>query len=152
MQYEIGVHLNSEGNFIPYNDVMREILLEELEVGENYVFKVVKVKDKKWRTLLQNNALWLYFTKLAKALNDAGLDMRRMLRPEIDIPWNKDSIHDHLWIGLQEAMTNKTSTKKLETHEVSQVYDVLNRHLVEKHNVSLAFPSMDSQMNEYDNR
>lgn len=42
--------------------------------------------DKRERTLTQNRAIHLWFTMLADALNDAGLDMRTVLKPEIEIP------------------------------------------------------------------
>lgn len=93
------------------------------------------------RTKLQNKAMWKYFEILANSLNDAGLDMRKTLKPEIDIPWNKDSIHDHLWIPIQEAMTGKESTTEMDTKTPSKVYEVLNRHLGEKFGISVEWPS-----------
>lgn len=39
------------------------------------------------RTDKQNRALHLYFQWVADSLNDAGLDLRAVLKPEVEIPW-----------------------------------------------------------------
>ena len=94
------------------------------------------------RTAQQNKALWLFFEMLAEALNDAGLDQRTVLKPGIDIPWNKDSVHDQLWIPIQKALTGTDSTTELSTVDPSDVYEVLNRHLASKLGVHVDFPSI----------
>jgi hypothetical protein len=101
---------------------------------------VSKEYDK--RTITQNRAMWKYFEMLAESLNDAGLDMRKTLKPEIEIPWTKNSIHDHLWVPIQEAITGKESTTDINTVEPSQVYEVLNRHLAEKFGITVEWPSI----------
>lgn len=89
----------------------------------------------------QNKAMWKYFELLAKELNDSGLEMRKVLKPEIEIPWTKQSIHDHLWMPIQKAMMNKTSTTELDTSDPSEVYNVLSRHLSQTFGISVEFPS-----------
>lgn len=93
------------------------------------------------RTLSQNAALHKYCQDVANELNEAGLDMRKVLKPGISIPWNQNSVKRHLWRPIQEAMFDKLSTTKLETKEVSEVYEVLNRHMAEKFGISVEFPS-----------
>jgi len=85
--------------------------------------------------------MWKYFELLAIALNDAGLDQRAVLKPSIEIPWTKHSIHDQLWCPIQGAMTGEESTTKLSTTEISDVYEVLNRHTAGKLGVSVEWPS-----------
>lgn len=89
----------------------------------------------------QQNSLWLYYERLAEALNDAGYDVKKTLKPEIEIPWNKQLIHDLLWLPVQEAMTGKKSTTELNKLEPSDIYLVLDRHLQEKLGISVPFPS-----------
>ena len=38
---------------------------------------------------------------IANALNDAGLDMKKVLKPEIDIPWNTATVKEYLWRPVQ---------------------------------------------------
>lgn len=106
------------------------------------------VLSKEQRTLTQNKALHKYFELLAEALNDAGLDMKTVLKPEIDIPWTKESVKKHLWKPIQEAMLDEVSTTKLDTKDPSKVYMVLDRHLNEKLGVSVPWPSNESMIDE----
>ena len=92
------------------------------------------------RTNLQNRALHKYCEMLADALNAAGLDMKKTLKPEVDIPWNKDMVKEHLWKPIQEIVLDKKSTADLDTSEPSKVYDVLDRHLGEKFGIHVPWP------------
>ena len=97
------------------------------------------------RTLQQNKSVWLFFTMLAQELNDSGYDQRKVLKPSIAIPWSKDSIHQMLWLPVQEAMFGTDSTTELTSDQIDKVYDVLNRHLGEITGVSVEFPSQDAK-------
>ena len=48
------------------------------------------------RTLTQNKAIHKYFELLSEGLNDAGLDMKKVLKPSVDIDWTPDMIKTHL--------------------------------------------------------
>lgn len=98
----------------------------------------------KQRTDKQNRSLHLYFTQLAEILNDAGLDMRKTLKPEIEIPWSGKSIKEYLWRPIMKAQLNKESTTELTTKEIDEVFDVINRLLGEKFGLHIDFPSIES--------
>jgi len=98
------------------------------------------------RTIKQNRALHLWFEFLAAALNDAGLDQRTVLKPEVEIPWTPEAVKEQLWRPIQVAMLQKKSTTDLETPEVSKVEEVLVRHLVKSFGQFFNppdFPSID---------
>ncbi len=95
------------------------------------------------RTSQQNRAMHKYFRLLAEELNDAGYDMKSTLNEDREIPWTEENVKNHLWRPIQEAMLSKESTMDLETKEVNQVYEVLNRHLGEKLGISVMFPVED---------
>lgn len=104
----------------------------------------VKLKKAKKpnRTLKQNAALHKFCEMLAEQLNDAGLDMRKVMKPDVDIPWSMLTAKEHLWRPVQKAMTDKTSTTEADTAEYSEIYSVLMRHLSEKFNgVYVPWPS-----------
>jgi len=86
----------------------------------------------KQRTLTQNRALHLFCQWLADTLNDAGYDMRRTLREDVDMPWTQTSVKEHLWRPIQRAMTDKKSTKDITTVEPTAIHEVLSRHLGER--------------------
>ncbi len=91
-------------------------------------FELLIGKDKK-RTSKQNSALWLYFQQLADLLNSSGLDMKKVLKPAVDIEWTKETIHDYIWIPIQRELYGKNSTRDLEKHELDQILETINRHL-----------------------
>ena len=90
----------------------------------------------------------LYFTQLAEALNDAGLDMRKTLKPSIEIPWSSKSIKEYLWRPIMKAQCGKESTTELTTKEIDQIFDVINRHLSEKFGLFVEWPSLESLINK----
>lgn len=97
------------------------------------------------RTLLQNKAMYKYFSLLAKALADAGLDAKKTLKPEVSIPWTPEMCKDLLWRPIQIAMTGKHSTTELDTVEPSQIHAVLDLHMGEKFGIHVPFPSEENQ-------
>lgn len=98
------------------------------------------------RTLTQNAALHLYFTLIATTLNDLGLDMRKVLKPGVDIPWSSTTVKNYLWRPIQKAQLGKTSTTELSTVDIDKVFDTLNRHLGEKFGVHEDWPSIETLM------
>lgn len=102
--------------------------------------------EEKQRTDSQNKALHLFFTQLAEELNSAGLDMRKTLKPDVDIPWSGRTIKEYLWRPIMTAQTGKSSTTELTTKEIDLVFDTINRHLGEKLGIHLDFPSIESLM------
>ena len=110
----------------------------------HYLEIVIKRKAGQ-RTDQQRKAIEVYCRELAQALNDAGLDQRAVLakmREGVEIPWGQESVKDTLWRRVQIALTGKESTAKLNTDEVSKVYDTLNRWLGQTLGVSVPFPCM----------
>ena len=96
------------------------------------------------RTEQQNKALHLLFQMLADELNDAGLDMRKTLKPEIEISWNPTSVKEYLWRPIQKVMTRKESTTDLNSHEIDMIFGVLNRHLGQRFGITTIFPSVET--------
>jgi len=107
--------------------------------------------DKK-RTHQQNKALHLFFTMLAETLNNAGLDMRKTLKPEIEIPWSSATIKEYLWRPIQVSQLHKESTTDLTTKEIDIVYNTIARHLSEKFGVIQDFPSIESIIIKQNNK
>ena len=103
-------------------------------------------KSEKPRTLKQNRALHLMFTQLAQDLNDSGLDMRKTLKPGIDIPWSGKTIKEYLWRPIMKAQLGKESTTEMTTKDIDRVFETIARHLGLKFGIQLEFPSIESLM------
>lgn len=95
------------------------------------------------RTSKQNNSLHKYCELVAKALNDAGLDIEKVITQyEIGIPWTKMSVKELLWKTIQKSMFDKDSTRKLSrVEEINEIFEVLNRFLAKLGIESIPFPS-----------
>ena len=104
--------------------------------------KVIEQTHPKQRTPSQNNALWLFYEMLAKSLNDAGLDMRIVLKPSYQIRWTKENIHDNLWIPIQKYLYGTNSTTFLKKQEqIDKIHETIMQGLGEKFGVEyIPFP------------
>lgn len=94
----------------------------------------------KQRSAKQNSAMHVYLKMLSEALNNAGLDMRRVLKPSVDIPWTQQSAKDYLWRPIQKVMTGHKSSSKPKRGEYIEIYETLNRHTAEKFEISIPWP------------
>lgn len=99
-------------------------------------------------TKLQNKAMHLWFTQLAKTLNDEGIDMRALISPGIDIFWSAYTIKEHLWKPTEKAYLGKDSTQDLTTKEVTEIYDIINKVLGERVGIHIPFPSIENLITE----
>jgi hypothetical protein len=83
----------------------------------------------KQRTLTQNRALHLWLGMLADQLNASGMDMRKTLRHDVELPWSVETCKEFLWRPIQEAVLRKESTTEANRIEYSQVFEVLAHHM-----------------------
>jgi hypothetical protein len=100
-------------------------------------YLIASYRTGKQRTLTQNNALHLFCQMLADQLNASGLDMRKVMKPEVEIPWDMNSVKRCLWKPLQQAMLNKESTTEADRIEYSLVHEVLGRHLAKTQGINI---------------
>jgi hypothetical protein len=112
--------------------------LRELYADKKYI--QVKWTIGKAITNPQRNSVYLYCDLLAKELNGQGLDMVKTLS-DVEIPWSKESAKKHIWAKVQNAKFGNVSINDLKTSEVSQIYDVINRHLSNTFGVYVPFPT-----------
>ncbi len=102
------------------------------------------------RTKRQNDALHLYLSKVATALNDAGYSIQDVLSNfTMELDWTPNSVKEILWRQPMKSMLHKDSTTDMTTKEIDQIYLVLNRFLGEKlHMESIPFPSIEELMHQ----
>ena len=135
-----------------------EIIVNSAHSKELFVAQMAKLYDEhkylrltmktgKQRSNLQNSSLHLYLSHLSEALNDAGYDMKKTLKQEVDIPWDAKGVNakEFLWRPIQKALTKKDSTTKPTAKDYVYIYEVLSRHLVEKLGVNVPWPNKDKK-------
>ncbi len=145
---DLGVIYEGNGVFKGMDSTQMLEMDHYLEKGVTYRIKPVRSKPKMLRTIIQNSSMHLYFRNVSKALNDAGYDMMKFFTPGAEVPWDKDgkNFKELVWRKIQVAHTKKESTAKLETKEVSEVYEILSRHLAKTRGITEPFPSQFTLM------
>ena len=99
------------------------------------------------RTPTQNNCIHEYCQRVADALNEAGLEQvvtSPVLSKPMEIPWSKVSVKLLLWHTVQLAKTNKESSTDLSTTEVSDIYDIIHRHLAQSFGLQVEWPTYEN--------
>lgn len=87
-----------------------------------------------------------WFELVAAELRVSGIDMRKALAKDIEIPATPELVKECIWRVTQNAMFSKESTTELTTKQVIEVYEVLNKHLGETLHIHVPFPSLDELM------
>jgi len=123
------------GMYAPYGDESKAAL-KDIPLGQVLTAKVAKKSDSQ-RTKSQNSAIHLWLQQVADTLNDAGLDMKTVLKEEVEIPWTRESAKNHLWRPIQIIMQDKESTADANRKDYTEVYEVIARHLQQKHGISV---------------
>tara|TARA_R110002072_G_scaffold157248_3_gene307877 strand:+ start:10427 stop:10864 length:438 start_codon:yes stop_codon:yes gene_type:complete len=98
------------------------------------------------RTRAQQGAMELYFKNAAEELNDAGVYQEinsKFFKKTLTIPWTKYS-YKEFWRSVQMAMFGIKSTKDLPAGDVSKVYDVINKAMIERAGIHIPFPQKEN--------
>jgi len=88
----------------------------------------------------QFKALHVWCREVADYLNECGMDMKKVLKPEVSIDWTTWSVKEYLYKPILKAMSGKESTKDQDTVEPSKVADTIARHLADKELVLPLWP------------
>ena len=88
----------------------------------------------------QANALHLMFREVANALNDAGFGQPHPFNTDIQIPYTEESVKTLFFQPIIKAMFDKTSTRKLDTKELSEASNYMLNAVAENSGVVIDFP------------
>lgn len=106
--------------------------------------------QEKKRTIQQNKALHKYFTDLAQALTEHGVDQKLFIEKlqGWSVPITADFLKQ-IWKLKQQKMYGTNTTTKLTTTQVDEVYDTVNQFTAQEFGVSCAFPSIAELQAKY---
>jgi hypothetical protein len=124
-------------------------------VISNFIYDLIKsgVKDieiKKYiktRTNQQNRALHLYWSLLAKALNDEGCTYTS--KHGIELMFTAFKIESD-WREIMLEMYGITTTTELTSEMINKIYDCMNLDYSQNYGVHQEFPNLQSLMNKVD--
>lgn len=152
--YEIGLEYMGNGLFKAYTPLMSEECDKEFDLHQVIIVSVQNHKEQKIRTILQNKSLHLYLNKVSELLISQGVDMRYVLekmKTGFYFSPTMPVLKECVWKPIQKALTGKESTTKLDTKEVSEIYEHMNRFTAENFGIGVPFPDRYSQsMENYD--
>jgi len=103
------------------------------------------------RTTQQNRALHKSYELIANELNGMGLDMRKVLKPNVEIPFTSHAVKEYLFKPIIKALYGYTSTTQLEKlEEVDHAYEVMMRYLMQNHGMPyVEFPNDPERISNY---
>lgn len=135
-------HIDSDMSLETTIKLMREWWAQGIEFEAH-------ITNEKEKTEAQRSALHVWCRQLAKAFNDAGLDMRAVLREDAEIPWTEHSVKENIYKPVLKALTGKKSTEDQNTTDPSQVRDVICRHLANNEaTAGLEIPPWPTRFNQ----
>ena len=145
MKVEIALKYEN-GQFIPYNHIMADYYAESLKDGDWLSGECTVSNRRGLRTKLQNSSLWLFCTKMAKGLNDAGYDMRAFFDEGYFISWSQNSVKEHIWNKISMAMFDTEKSSTLDTGQFCDVGEEMGRRIAQSKGVSIPWPSRNELM------
>jgi len=98
------------------------------------------------RTIQQNRALHLYCKQIADELNKKNIGVTAVLKPEVS--FSMITVKEQLYKPILAALRGKNSTRQMNSKEMNEVYDVMNKVLGERFGIHIPFPSVDEMLIE----
>lgn len=94
------------------------------------------------RSSLQNRALHLFFTQVAKELNDNGIAFvyTGLKGMELETQWTPELFKQMTWKPLQKAMFGTESTRQLKRNQIDPIFEVINKFFAER-GIIVQFPN-----------
>ena len=139
----------SEGWTVNSKTSLANFQLKAAAVFEKHGYVMFKYSTGRQRTNAQNDSIHLFCRMIADAANGAGYEMKigsPLLSFNVEVPWTQESVKERIWRPVQTAKyPDRKSTTKLERGEVSEIADVIIRHLGETKGLIISFPSIESK-------
>ncbi len=108
----------------------------------------------KQRSERQNRAIHLYLTHVAEALDREGHTLQDLVKKitKVEIKLTMYNLKEVVWREIQKAQLGKESTTFLTKHEVTEVYDVMNKWLGTYFQLHIPFPSLEEGQQDKDGK
>jgi len=101
------------------------------------------------RTSQQNRAIHKHCELVAKEAQDTGITFTEFIRrrPQLEMYWTLERVKS-LWQEAAFHMYGTRKTSRLQTEQVTVVYDVVNKALGEIMGFNVPFPSLEEIKSE----
>ena len=139
----------SEGWTVNSQTSFDNFQLRSAEVFKKHGYVIFKYSTGKQRTSIQNDSIHLFCRQIADACNDSGYEMvisSAILKSDLYVPWSQSSVKERIWRTVQVAKyPARKSTTQLERKEVSEIAEIITRHLGENKGLHVPFPSQENK-------
>ncbi len=89
----------------------------------------------------QFNAYHLWASWIAQAMQEKDIDTQALMKAKsVSVPVTQQIVENTILKPIMQAMFDINSSTKLKPAQTGELYDVVNRHLVEHFNISVPFP------------
>ena len=139
-----------DGRLVPFNTIMEDYFTANLKEGDVLSGDLTINNRRGLRTRLQNSAMWLFNTQIAKALNDAGYDMRNFFDASHVVSFSTNSVKENIWNTFSLHLHGTEKSSKLDTKQFCEVGEEMGARLATSKGISVAWPSRESLMMESD--
>lgn len=85
----------------------------------------------------QFSALHVYCRNVAQELRRLDYDFRES---EIEVQPSEELVKKHMWKAVQKTLFGSDSTKKLTRQQTQEIYETLNRFLIERFGIHVPWP------------
>lgn len=101
---------------------------------------------RKKRTPAQNSALHLYCRMVADAFQEKHIDMEQVIKAKpLSLPVTETMVKESIYKPILKALHGKDSTTDMNTVDPTEIYDVMNRWLVNEFEISVPWPSEENR-------
>lgn len=111
-----------------------QYIMANCEAGKTYEIHEPKLTNQ------QQKAIFAYCDHVARDMNAAGISMQHVIsQAKLEIPPTGKMLYYMMWKPIQNAMLQTADLAKVGKFEVDQIYQVMAKHLIEKHDVDVRF-------------
>ncbi len=142
---EISLRYLGNGKFQAVTSIEAEWCETNFKQDSLSIFKVIKWTEKRGRTKLQNNALWLWFTKIAKFCQDAGIEITEIMPKKLKHPVTKDNFKEDVFNPCCNAIYEHTNSSELSTVELSDLVREIDYRILMPRGINVEFPHRFNQ-------
>lgn len=147
MKLEVALTVEN-GKLVPFGFIMSEYIYSEIKEGDIISGELTINNRKGAATNLQKASLHLWFGKIAKYCNAAGIVLTSIMPKKMEVPVTNENFKYAIWQPCLYAMYNEISTTKIDTVQLSDCAKEIDARLLMPNGVDVPFPSQESLMYE----
>ena len=133
------------GSFQVASPIEAEYCERKFKVDDRHIFKATRWSKEKGRTLIQNNALHLWFSKIADACFAAGIEITKLMPKKLAHPVTAENFKADVFKPCCNALYEHNQSSKLEKEQLSRLVMEIDNRILLPQGIDVKFPSYWNQ-------